>query len=520
MSETMADDFCSHDHRRVVNAGVLRGRDVNIANMRAVAEVGFEGLKSTVIATRGQRLALGRIRSSAHGFNAGEISADMLGMFEIDVDNRLISAAIFDSDDIDAAFTELDARYLAGEAANSRTWEAVMTAYAAINRGQLPLTTTHFEDIDHRRGPTMLPGDLMKYLRAALDDSVGNRLYIKTVHRLTERGVVVTHVAKGTAREGLDAEWRMNDIYMVEGDLISRCEIFDDADLDATLSRFDELQPQLANAASQVAERFLADLVAGDWDAMAEMLTDDFRGDDRRRVVGAGVRHGRDAEIADVQAIAGLGVTSVASSVMATRGRRVALLRVRFSFRDHGPEAFLGELLGIVEINTDNRMLAYVGLDLDDIDAAFTELDARYLAGEAAAHARTWSATSRAFEALNRGELPSTAQGFVDIDHRRGATLEPGALFDHLRVAFAESDHITIYIAAVHRLTSVGAVITHVTKGASREGFYAEWRIHDVVALDGDLINRAEFFDETELDAALARFDELESELSNRRHSP
>ena len=29
--------------------------------------------------------------------------------------------------------------------------------------------------------------------------------------------------------------------------------------------------------------------------------------------------------------------------------------------------------------------------DLDDFDAAIAELDARYLAGEAAAHAHTWS---------------------------------------------------------------------------------------------------------------------------------
>ncbi len=29
--------------------------------------------------------------------------------------------------------------------------------------------------------------------------------------------------------------------------------------------------------------------------------------------------------------------------------------------------------------------------DLDDFDAAIAELDARYLAGEAAAHAGTWS---------------------------------------------------------------------------------------------------------------------------------
>ena len=40
--------------------------------------------------------------------------------------------------------------------------------------------------------------------------------------------------------------------------------------------------------------------------------------------------------------------------------------------------------------------------DLDDIDAAFAELDARYLAGEAAAHAQTWSVIAEVYAALNR----------------------------------------------------------------------------------------------------------------------
>ena len=46
----------------------------------------------------------------------------------------------------------------------------------------------------------------------------------------------------------------MVEMFMVTGDLISRSEIFDEADLDAALARFDELQPQaprLENAASQ-----------------------------------------------------------------------------------------------------------------------------------------------------------------------------------------------------------------------------------------------------------------------------
>ena len=108
---------------------------------------------------------------------------------------------------------------------------------------------------------------------------------IEAVHRLSELGAVVTQTLKGTSQEGLDAEWRTIEIFTVEGDLLSRCEAFDEktfdeADLDTALARFEELHPQarrLENAASQVAERFL-DVLRGprDWDAMAEMIADDY----------------------------------------------------------------------------------------------------------------------------------------------------------------------------------------------------------------------------------------------------
>ena len=51
----------------------------------------------------------------------------------------------------------------------------------------------------------------------------------------------------------------MIDIFTVDGDLINRCELFDEADLDAALARFDELHPpapRLENAASRADERF------------------------------------------------------------------------------------------------------------------------------------------------------------------------------------------------------------------------------------------------------------------------
>ena len=62
---------------------------------------------------------------------------------------------------------------------------------------------------------------------------------------------------------------------------------------------------------------------------------------------------------------------------------------------------------------------------------------------------------------------------------------------------------------AVHRLDGNGAVVTHTASGTTAEGFGVEWRMIHIYTVDGTLINRCEMFDEQDLDAALARFDEL-----------
>jgi hypothetical protein len=65
------------------------------------------------------------------------------------------------------------------------------------------------------------------------------------------------------------------------------------------------------------------------------------------------------------------------------------------------------------------------------------------------------------------------------------------------------------HIEAVHRLSDLGAVVTHAIHGTSHEGFDAEWRQINLLTVDGELINRIELFDEADIDAALARFEEL-----------
>ncbi|MCW2561660.1 MAG: putative ATPase, partial [Mycobacterium sp.] len=510
MAEILAEDMCNDDRRRVVGAGVLHGRDTDVAHMRAIADVGAKTITSTVVATRGERLVLRRVLFSGEDQGSEAFEAELLGIVEIDADERIVARLSFEPDDRAAAFEELDTRYLAGEAAaHAHTWSVIAATYAAFNRhGLVP----DWVSVDHRRGSPFASNDLNATIRASRDLTPDLSIHIETVHRLSAFGAVVTNMSFGTSDEGFAAEWRMVQLLTVDGDRITRLEIFDEDDIDAALAGFDDLNrpaPQLENVASQMDDRFWTYFAARDWTAMAEILAEDMCNDDRRRVVGAGVLRGRDTDIAHMRAIADVGAKTMASTFIATRGERLALRRFLFSGEDQGPEAFQAELLGIAEIDADERIVARVSFDADDVDAAFEELDTRYLAGEAAAHSYTWSVIARAYAALNRHEVPATTSDCVNVDHRRGIPFAPDDMTEIISSAWEFAPDICYRIEAVHRLSNLGAVVTHAANGTSREGFDAEWRGNVLLTVEGDLINRCEIFDEADLDAALARFDEL-----------
>ena len=174
--------------------------------------------------------------------------------------------------------------------------------------------------------------------------------------------------------------------------------------------------------------------------------------------------------MANTRAIAELWSTNVTRTVMATRGRNLSLARVTFS-RGDGVEAFLTEMLSVLEISADERISAIVVFDLDDIDAAFEELDARYLAGEAAAYAHTWSVIAGAYAALNRHEIPAPTPDLVNIDHRGETMFGPGDLIAYLRARLDFEQDFNIYTEAVHRLTDLGAVVTYAAHGDLARGF-------------------------------------------------
>src|ERR1700758_3176870 len=150
-------------------------------------------------------------------------------------------------------------------------------------------------------------------------------------------------------------------------------------------------------------------------------------------------------------------------TVIPPRGVRLELCRTSISGQDR-PDAFRIEFFSVVEINADERIVARVAFDLDDSDAAIAELDARYLAGEAAAHAHTWSVIAGICAGFNRREPPATTPDSVYIDHRPLQTLGAVDLVTASRSILDLAPHLNACIEAVHRLSELGVVVTQTLK--------------------------------------------------------
>ena len=364
----------------------------------------------------------------------------------------------------------------------------------------------------------MGPGDLIAYIGAESDRRQDNKAYVETVHRLTGAGAVVTYAAHETSHEGFDAEWRGIAVFTVEGDMINRTEVFDEADLDAAIAQFDQLSrpaPRLENTASQAYELMQERFAGRDWDAMADGFAEEIFHDDRRRVVGAGLREGRSAVVAEFAVFAEIGVKRMTSDTIAIRGSQLVLSRACASGRDPRADAFRTDVLSIAELDANGRTAAFITFEPNDFDAAIAELDARYLAGEAAPHSVMWSAVTQSYVALNRHELPLMTPDAVSVDHRRGRAFAPGDLPAYLEASWELMPQSLLYIADVHRLNDISAVVTQVVHGTTAEGFAAEWSEVIVLQSAGDRMSRCEMFDEEDFDTALARFDELHAQ---KRH--
>jgi hypothetical protein len=188
----------------------------------------------------------------------------------------------------------------------------------------------------------------------------------------------------------------------------------------------------------------------------------------------------------------------------------------RATFRDTKEPAspITSAALTLTEVADDGLVCCTVHFDLNDFDAAVAELDARYLAGEASPHAHTWTAVTNGYAALNRHELPPTTPDWVSIDHRLGPSFAPGDFIEYSQAAFDLAPEIRIYIEAVHRLTDTGAIVSHVARGASRDGFEAEWSEISLLLFDRERATRCELFDGADPRSSTGKIRRAQSEAT------
>jgi ketosteroid isomerase-like protein len=200
--------------------------------------------------------------------------------------------------------------------------------------------------------------------------------------------------------------------------------------------------------------------------------------------------------------------------LVATRGERLALMHSVMRMEDESVGPSVIESLMLVETDERGDIAAYDRWDLEDEDAAWAEIDARWTSGEGPQHPGL-TTFSDFFAALERREWDAAAAcyaaDFVGHDHRLvswGTVRGPGALVRTLQEMVSLAPDVRMR-SNHQRACARGAIVHNIWVG-TREGgaFESPFVCVGEFGADGRFI-RADFYDPHHLDRAFARFEEI-----------
>jgi hypothetical protein len=302
-----------------------------------------------------------------------------------------------------------------------------------------------------------------------------------------------------------------------EAGVATRLVAFDETDLEAATAELDELAERgssgpIENAASRLGRRLQQCIVDHDMERFGALHEPEALLEDRRR----GFLHVlRGADEAMAQARAMEGVTEARAEVLATRGDRTTLFRTVWAGETRQGGPFEVETLQLGHFSTADLLAEHYLFDSDDLEAAFEQLDELFIRDEAAGALNAWQVMQDVVRAHNEDDPELFAAQARDvetmIDHRR---LGWGELRDgqFQRTARTLVDQSAMRCLAVPRIAPNGLVAVLGTSGTAPFGG-GPWENDFVVVarIDGTTANHLEFFAPEQLDAAIARFDELTS---------
>ena len=466
-----------------------------------------------LLATRGERLALFRVEIASEVGDGGASLGELLWLVEVDADGRRVLLVAFDPEDLDAAGTELDDRYAAGEAAYDRravVTRAFVEVFAARAWSTMAgLLEPDIEVHDHRLlGWEPLRGReaYVQALRTLVDLAADVRLRIDHV-RMSGLGFLCVTRWLGTHQGGA---FEAPSITVSELDGLGRARRFDQYDVDqldeawarvalvAASGTSHPLAPLMTpNAGTAAVDRLQDAFDARDWTALQADLAPAAMIDDRRR-----------------------GVTEPTAEGACIRRRLVGTAGDRVEVEDVGWTRGVDHLL-VTEVDASGCIVAVVIFDPADWQAANREAWSRWLVRDPAAAAAVGPMV-RFIQACNDHERAAIravlADDLVFDDHRRtgqGALVGVTAYMQSLDAVDALAPHVQIDDApfglAVEAHGSVG--IARIFGTLAGGGAFESHRVN-VSTVEGGRITRLEVFELEDLGAALARFAALRRETS------
>jgi hypothetical protein len=519
---SMSPEFRMDDRRALV--GVPLSRDEALANLRMMFDMPGSRWQSVLRATRGTRLALLQRRLTAGIGTDGGVEFEHLSLVEVDAAERYVALVIFDADDVDAAYAELDDRYAAGEGApyaelltNQRRFLQASAArdWDAVAR----LLPEDFTLISHRRlVGTMAPVSRDEYLatRGSIDDlGLQGDLRLDHLVRVSTRAIAGAVTWFGTL-DGGDFETSFVILCAHDGSRFHAVELYDLDQLDAALARYEELAAvptgaPFANAAARSVARMERAWHERKWEEVVASIAPTFQMDDRRALVGFPLSGGD--FIANMRMMFDLPNSSWRNELRATRGERLALLHCVLSGGAGVDSQVEFEHLSLVEVDAAERYAVLVIFDPDEVDAAYAELDDRYAAGDAttqrrAALTRTFC---RAFAARDWGALAALLASDLVVTDRRILGWE---------TLYGPDAYIQALQSLVDLASDVQLRVDHLTMYGSRFLYVTSWRgTHEggvfespsamVCELDDmGRIRRFDQYDIAQLDEIRARFEQ------------
>jgi ketosteroid isomerase-like protein len=509
-AELWAADAVREDRRAGLGLRV-EGRDAIVQNFAELRDLGLTRWRLDPLAIRGDDLALFRAYFTDRDGN----EVEYLTVGQADAAGRYVRSVHFDSNDYATAFDELERRYALAAPPLHDVWKVGTRFIRALNDRDWDRwrsgVTDDFVYVDHQPagvGALEGPDAYLRSVRTLLDMLPEYFFAVVDTFTLTKDGGVFRLWEHGADDQGNVVEYEYATVAVVRDGLFARAENFPIERSDDALARFAALTDQTPLATALRA--YEGAFARRDWDALGALFADDAVLDDRRPAIGRRAE-GREAVIVGVRGLADLGIDRVRGEVVATRGDRLGLMETTFT------DAASNEIvaLSVAELDAQARNARLVHFDANDVDAAFDELDARYIATAGEPKSTRLRELARSLDALNRGDWDAVRRDLADdlvfVDHRP-ASLEESTGADR-RVAeiraLAELMNTYRWRVASFEASATAMLFEQRVTGETNEGTRVELVYNVVVQMRDHLVARMEVFAPDAAAAARRRFEEL-----------